>query len=115
MKITEQNIHHLAPGCTVLNHIHDTVLIEVSDCFSPTLIDLNCVFGTTGLTFSAAAESASVVEVQLIPQRGLLVLHATGASAGERITRVAVRAWAADDVSEVVVFDVRTVSKSVAA
>jgi len=100
----------------VANSLSDVVEVPLSEQFDPILIELDQHFGATELSYDAAVESASVVELKLLRRRGILVLMPAEGCVVDRSTRIVVRATTDDGISTVSVFNVKVVeSQPVAA
>lgn len=73
---------------------------------SPVIINLSELFAARDLHYRVAAECASVVEVELLNNRGMMVLKASSVTQSGDRTRLAVRASDNSGCSALIVFDV---------
>jgi len=93
----------------VSNAILDTIEVELTEAYAPTLIDLNHLFGSAEFQFTAMAVTSGVVEVDAISEPGFLFLSASEKAYPNTRSRIAVRGVDAQGRSVATAFEVLVV------
>ncbi|MGE9297353.1 MAG: hypothetical protein ACQKBV_13805 [Puniceicoccales bacterium] len=91
----------------VANPIARGIQFDLSDKPRPVEVNLNTLFGCTGLEYRVTAETPGVVEVALDEAQGLLRIWPALPTASPGISWIIVQGATQDGVSAIIAFEVR--------